>query len=248
MGLFQKKPIKTDKADNQALEQRFFDDNFREELRNHGRWYFAKVIKENGVLFKRDLDITISQLKSELHDQINSQLDSALAEIKSELNAHVKSSLDSQLEEFNRTVKNAQDSALMAMTDSTNNLARQHKELSEKLQHSLAEQEKMLGDVTEENKSKITAIADAQTAALQWINHSAQSLQEHDQQLTALLEKTLVDQRNMLIKSFETNMAKIIEHYLVEAVGEQYDLKSQLPAIIEHLEKNKQAIVDDMAL
>ena len=43
-------------------------------------------------------------------------------------------------------------------------------------------------------------------------------------------------------------MARIIEHYLLEALGDQYDLKAQLPAIIQQLETNKQAIVDDMKL
>ena len=247
MGLFQKKPVKPDDSGIPEAE-RFFDETFREELRNHGRWYFSKVIKENSELFKKDLEGTIKDLREELHSQITGELNDALMKLKDEITDHVKSQLDGQLEEFNRTVKNAQDSALMAMTDSTNNLAKQHKELSDKLRQSLEEQAQLLAHVSEENKAKITAIADAQTAALQWINHSAQSLQEHDQQLTALLNKNFVDQQNMLIKSFESNMAAIIEHYVTQAVSEQYDLKSQLPQIIESLEKNKQAITGDMAL
>ena len=247
MAIFRKKLTKTDDSDIPSVE-RFFDETFREELRNHGRWYFSKVIKENAALFKRDLDGTIKDLRDELHHQITDELNQALAKLKDDITEHVKSQLDTQLGEFNRTVKNAQDSALMAMTDSTNNLAQQHRELSEKLQKSIEEQAELLTHVSEENKTKITAIADAQTAALQWINHSAQSLQEHDQQLSALLQKNIVDQQKMLVKSFETNMASIIEHYLTQAISEQYDLKSQLPQIIEQLEKNKQVIAGDMTL
>lgn len=43
-------------------------------------------------------------------------------------------------------------------------------------------------------------------------------------------------------------MARIVENYLVAAIGEQYNLKSQLPSIIKQLEENKQAIVDDIKL
>ena len=43
-------------------------------------------------------------------------------------------------------------------------------------------------------------------------------------------------------------MAAIVERYLLGALGDQYDLKAQLPAIIKQMEENKQAIADDMKL
>lgn len=43
-------------------------------------------------------------------------------------------------------------------------------------------------------------------------------------------------------------MARILEHYLIGALGEQTHFKAQLPSIIEQLEKNKQAMMDDMKL
>lgn len=52
----------------------------------------------------------------------------------------------------------------------------------------------------------------------------------------------------MLVDAFEQNMAQIIEHYLLGALGDQYDLKAQLPSIIKQMQDNKQAIVDDMKL
>jgi hypothetical protein len=57
-----------------------------------------------------------------------------------------------------------------------------------------------------------------------------------------------VKQEEALINGFESNMARIIEQYLLGALGDQYDLKAQLPSIIGQMEANKQAIVDDMKL
>ena len=66
--------------------------------------------------------------------------------------------------------------------------------------------------------------------------------------LTSTLQKNVADQQNMLVDSFQDNMAAIVENYLLGALGDQYDLKAQLPAIIKQMEDNKQAIVDDMRL
>jgi hypothetical protein len=57
-----------------------------------------------------------------------------------------------------------------------------------------------------------------------------------------------VEREAALLKVFEENMAKIIENYVLQAVGEQFDLKAQLPAIIAQLEANKQSIMEDMKL
>jgi hypothetical protein len=52
----------------------------------------------------------------------------------------------------------------------------------------------------------------------------------------------------MLVTAFESNMAQIVEHYLLGALGDQYDLKAQLPSIIKQMEANKDVIVEDMKL
>ena len=87
-----------------------------------------------------------------------------------------------------------------------------------------------------------------QAAAIATIENTAAAMEQQHQKLTAMLENNLASQEAMLVKVFEENMAKIIEHYLLGAIGDQYDLKAQLPSIIQQLEANKQAIMDDMKL
>jgi hypothetical protein len=89
---------------------------------------------------------------------------------------------------------------------------------------------------------------EAQDAALKWLNQSAQALNDQYQTINTTLQKNVAAQQEMLVSGFQSNMAAIVEHYLLGALGDQYDLKAQLPAIIKQMEENKQAIADDMKL
>lgn len=248
MGLFKSKhKSQTDDGGTEA-ERRFFDENFREELRNHGRLYFEKVISENGVLFKEDLDATITQLTIGIKEHVVTQLDATIAEINVELKDHAEKQLDAQYLEYTKAMKGAEDVTLQSLTTSAQTLQQQHEQLSATLQKSIANQGVMLSSMFQENMAQMTSMKAAQAAAVQSLASSAQAMQEQYQQLTATLQKNVTAQEEVLIKGFETNMAQIIEHYLLGALGDQYDLKAQLPSIIKQLEANKQAIVDDIKL
>jgi len=247
MGLFRDKK-KSLADETAAAEQHFFDENFREELRNHGRWYFEKVINENGALFKQDLDATIAQINSELKDHATKQLDAALAQVNDELKEHLTSQLDEKFAEHGKAMKEAQDAALQTITSGAQALQQQHQQLGVALQKTITDQEAMLSGAFEENKSQVTKMRDTQGLALQWLAQSVKALQEQHQQLETQLQQNVAEQESMLVGVFEQNMARIIEHYLLNALGDQYDLKAQLPSIIKQMEANKQAIADDMKL
>lgn len=247
MGLFHhKQQTPTDRGQND--QEHFFDEYFREELRNHGRWYFEKVINENGELFKNDLQATVQQVNLELKEHITSQLDSAIAQLNTDLKDHVTKQIDEQLVSRAKVMQDAQDQALKALTDSAVALQEHHKHLSETLEKNVADQDALLHNVFEENKTRITSMTDAQDAALETLKHSIQTLQEQYQATATALQKGVDDQKAMLMNSFQNNMAQVVEHYLLGALGDQYDLKSQLPSIIKQLEANKQAMVDDINL
>lgn len=174
-----------------------FDDEFREYLRDRGRAYFERIIDENGVLFKQDLDATVAHINTELRQHVARQLDDQFAEISrvnAELREHISKQLEDQFAQFSRTMEGAQEKALESL------------------------------------------------------NRSALALEEQHKQLSAMLEMSINKQQTILVDAFQQNMARIIEHYLLTAVGEKYDLKAQLPSIIQQMEANKQAIVDDMKL
>jgi gas vesicle protein len=208
--------------------QAYFDEYFA-ELRNRGRIYFEKVIYENAAQFKADLDHTTAQVNTDLKSYMTKQL-------------------DDQFAEFTRSAKDTQEVALQSLTRSAQALEDQHKQLTELMQHNMEDQQKSMSALFEENKTRFDGVKQAQDAALEALNQSVADLQELHKRLNENLEKNVAEQEEALVKAFEQNMAQVVEHYLLGALGDSFDLKSQLPQIIKQLEANKQAIVDDVKL
>lgn len=249
MGLFSSKKQTAKNASGAVDDQEhFFDETFREELRNHGRWYFEKVITENGELFKKDLDATITSVNSELKEHISSQLSTAVTQIHTEIKEHITKQLDEQVVEYSKAMKGAQEVALQSIISSAQALQKQHLELSETIRKNLTQQEAIATTALEESKTQMSALKNAHNSALEWLNQTTKAMEDQHRQLSATLEKDITAQRELLVKVFEENMAQIVEQYLLGALGDQYDLKAQVPSIIRQLEANKQAIVDDMKL
>ena len=53
-------------------------------------------------------------------------------------------------------------------------------------------------------------------------------------------------QKTRLLARFETEMAGIVNHYIIRAIGNQIDLSDQLEFILTELENNKAAILEDV--
>lgn len=250
MGLFNHKqqPKNDDATDDTASQDQFFDEYFREELRNRGRWYFEKVITENGELFKQDLEATIDSVKTELDEEVTSKVEETIGQIDQYLKAHVTRKLDEQFANYNDALKAAQDAALVSVTESTKQLQEQHKQLAEALQKSVVEQSSLLHSAFDENKAEIAAMKDSQAHALDSLKHSAAEVEAQYKQLSTTLEEQVAKQQDMLMGVFESNMSAIVERYVLGAIGEQFDMKAQLPGIIKQMEANKQAMMDDLKL
>lgn len=254
MGLFKHTQTNTqpqppaDQATDDAAQAPFFDEYYREELRNHGRWYFEKIITENGNRFKADLDATLQALNTNLQEQVTHRLDESLAKLGDDLNSHAMARLDSQIDEYGKRMKEAQDAALQTMTKSLEAIMAQQHELSDAIQKTISDEKTQVMSLFEESKSQISAIKDTQNAALQQLMTSVHSLEERQRQLGDTLEKTIENEKAVRIKAFDENMARVVERYLLEAVGDSYDLRAQLPSIIRQLDEQKQAIKDDISL
>lgn len=165
-----------DKAYSDIAEEdvdHLFNKEFREELRNRGRLRFEKIIDENAMFLKQDLDLTISQLNEYMKKEISSNLDQEFA-------AYAK------------------------------------------------------------------AMSDAQQLALATLQRTAADVEEQRLKLASALESSVAAREDALLKVYEDNMAKVVEHYVLQALGDQFDMKSQLPYIIKQMEDNKQAIMEDM--
>ena len=229
-------------------EKNFFDEAFREEIKEHARSYFDEIIKQNVVLFKQDLDAAVVDISAELRTQTAGRLDDAIAKVNSELKEHATKQLDERFVAYGKEMKDAQDATLVALNNSAKTLEDQYQEFGTTVQKSIANQNVMIHGVFEENMTRMTSMKDEQASALQTIKDSAKALEEQYKQLGETLQKNVNDQQEMILATFQDNMAQVVEHYLLGALGDQYDLKAQLPSIIKQMEENKDAMMDDMKL
>ncbi|HEX7484443.1 MAG TPA: hypothetical protein VF281_04830 [Candidatus Saccharimonadales bacterium] len=142
----------------------------------------------------------------------------------------------------------AQEMVLQSLQTSAQSSQQQSQQINASLEKTIADQSALLVKVFKDNEARIAATKEAQDAALQTLNASAQALGQQYQQLSATLQQSVADQKTLLVGAFESNMAQVIEHYLLGALGDQYDMKAQLPMIIKQMETNKQEIMDDMKL
>jgi len=90
------------------------------------------------------------------------------------------------------------------------------------------------------------SITDAKQLAVDSIEKTKVAIDEQRQILGAQLEKQVGEEKDRLIGRFEKNMADIINHYVLAAIGNQIDLSDQLEYILGELNENKQAIIEDI--
>ena len=90
------------------------------------------------------------------------------------------------------------------------------------------------------------SIMDAKQLAIESIQKTNTAIDEQRQMLGQQVQQEMVEAKQQLIKRFEDNMADIVNHYVLAAVGNQIDLTDQLEYILGDLEANKKAILEDI--
>ena len=90
------------------------------------------------------------------------------------------------------------------------------------------------------------AIEESKQIALASIQKSQEGLEEERKALHDKFAAEATAQRDVIIKRFELNMGEIVNHYILDAIGNEIDLSSQLTYILEELQSNKETIVEDI--
>lgn len=91
------------------------------------------------------------------------------------------------------------------------------------------------------------SITDAKELAVESINKTQTAIEEQRKILSQQIQQEIARERERLMKRFEDNMADIINHYVLAAIGDQIDLNDQLEFILSDLEANKEAIIRDIS-
>lgn len=112
--------------------------------------------------------------------------------------------------------------------------------------------------INEYMKSEITAklkeefgkyeqsIMDATQIAVESIQKTNSAIDEQRKLLSQQVQQEILSEKEETIKRFESNMADIVNHYVLAAIGSQIDLNDQLEYILGEMEANKKAIIEDI--
>ncbi|MGH7157022.1 MAG: hypothetical protein ACREGG_02840 [Candidatus Saccharimonadales bacterium] len=98
----------------------------------------------------------------------------------------------------------------------------------------------------DEFKKYEQSIADAKQIAMDSIEKTVTTIEEQRQFLEKQMQAQSQAQKDRIIARFETEMAGIINHYILRAIGDQIDLSDQLEFILSEIEANKPAIIEDI--
>ncbi|MCA9328607.1 hypothetical protein KC959_02460, partial [Candidatus Saccharibacteria bacterium] len=90
------------------------------------------------------------------------------------------------------------------------------------------------------------SINDAKQLAIESIQKTQTTIEQQRELLTAQLNEQLAAEKSRSLSRFESHMADIVNHYVLEAVGEQIDLSEQLDFILSQMDRNKEAIIKDI--
>jgi hypothetical protein len=90
------------------------------------------------------------------------------------------------------------------------------------------------------------SIMDAKQLAIESIQKTNDAIDEQRQILGQQVQDQIKSEKEQMVKRFEENMADIVNHYVMEAVGNQIDLNDQLEYILADLQANKEAILEDI--
>lgn len=110
--------------------------------------------------------------------------------------------------------------------------------------------EYMKSEITSKLKEEFSkyeqSIMDAKQLATESIQKTNAAIDEQRKILSQQAQQEFQAEKQQIIKRFEDNMAAIVNHYVLQAIGDQIDLDDQLEYILADLEANKAAILEDI--
>lgn len=90
------------------------------------------------------------------------------------------------------------------------------------------------------------SIMDAKQIALDTIKKTQDSVEEQRRVMNEQVYTEIAREKQRIIELFESNLADIVNHYVIEVIGNQVSVDDQMDFIVAELEKNKKAIIEDI--
>ncbi len=90
------------------------------------------------------------------------------------------------------------------------------------------------------------SIENAKDLAVEALQKTQEIVERQRNELAQKLHEELANEKKALLEKFEENMGQVVNHYILEAIGGELDISDQMEYIYQHLEDNKQAILEDI--
>ena len=90
------------------------------------------------------------------------------------------------------------------------------------------------------------SINDAKQLAIESIEKTQATIEQQRELMSQQLAEQLSAEKTRVIARFESHMADVVNHYIMTAIGNQIDLTDQLEFILNDLQDNKEAIIEDI--
>ena len=90
------------------------------------------------------------------------------------------------------------------------------------------------------------SIEGAKEVAIQSIQKTQKLLEDHRQAMSKQLQAEVEKEKQAQVHRFEEHMSQIVNHYLLNAIGNEIDIDDQMDYIFRRLEDNKVDIIDDL--
>ncbi len=98
----------------------------------------------------------------------------------------------------------------------------------------------------EEFEKYEVSIENAKKLALESIAKTQHAIEQQRTMLERQLEQRVEEEKTAILERFEGQMGEIVNHYILDAIGNEIDLSDQLDYIFHNLEDSKQSIIDDI--
>lgn len=90
------------------------------------------------------------------------------------------------------------------------------------------------------------SIMDAKQVALDTIKKTQDSVEEQRKIMGEQIREEIDKEKQRTIEQLDKNLAEIVNHYLIEAIGNQVSIDDQMDFILSELEKNKKYMLEDI--
>ena len=146
------------------------------------------------------------------------------------------------------TIQSEQDRALGQLKDNIAKMNQQSESAVAKMTQSSDEQSKKLTDLYQKVIDGADEMSQSQGKAISQLQQSVESLEQQHARLKEMIDESITKQKSMIADVIDEHMSRIIEHYLIGALGERSDLAKDMPGILEKMQEHKQEMMDDMKL